>query len=571
MTGDPRPTEGLAARRSDGSRGRFEGLPLGLAILAALVPLAGTLVNGLLWDDVYFVDPATGVDDIGRLPSALVVPFWDGSSYLALRLTDFWRPLTTAAIRLTGALAGTTPLAFHILSVLAALAAGAALYRLVRLVAPRGDSRTAAWVAVLFVAHPLCIEVALMAVNAADHLAFAFLALQVGFLIRWYREGRGAGLLLLAAGAGLAACAGKELGVLAAGAPIAAFAFLRAGGRPLPVRVLTRAGPWLASIAPVTIYLAARIAVISAAGRDPLSLGRSDFSFEVVVLGAGQLLRAAFVPAGHGLFLSVPPGDGIGWGAATAAWIGLFLAVALEARRRRRPGFVSTGVVLALALAIPSLLAVDFSEEAWRFPVRYYHLPLAGLLIAALPAIDGLVRRRLQLALGAAVVLLALAGWVRAGEGRDNAALFEAEAGHHPQSLFALVNLAEFQCEARRFDAARRTLDLIDSHPLSTSAEAGSMAHTTRAKIAMLERGDAEEATRHLEQALVLVPEDLVNVLLLAEARARAGHPEQAVRVLEKALVAPWFRDQRARTIESHLRRYQGQAARVTPGAAAER
>ena len=63
---------------------------------------------------------------------------------------------------------------------LAALAAAAALARLFsRLAGGEEAARLGPWLALLFVAHPLCAEVLCLVSNAADHLALLFLAVAV--------------------------------------------------------------------------------------------------------------------------------------------------------------------------------------------------------------------------------------------------------------------------------------------------------------------------------------------------------------------------------------------------------
>jgi hypothetical protein len=52
-----------------------------------------------------------------------------------------------------------------------------------------------------------------------------------------------------------------------------------------------------------------------------------------------------------------------------------------------------------------------------------------------------------------------------------------------------------------------------------------------------------------------------VNLLTLAEARSRAGRPDQAVALLEEALASPWFRDRRREEIERQIEIFKQRAA----------
>ncbi|MFO8070461.1 MAG: hypothetical protein R6V85_01185 [Polyangia bacterium] len=530
-----------------------ERLLLALCLAIAVAPLLSSAANALIWDDVYFWN-LSDRPDLGEL---LCSTFWGGSEQLSQRLSDFWRPLTSIVLWISGGLFGDWGGGYHLVSALCSLfAAGSLLALLLRLLPGEDGRRAAPWLALLFLAHPLNAEMMLLVVNLADYLVLGFLLLQIRLLLPPSRERRGALALAGTALCAALACAAKELGALAAAAPLAAWALSRDRGDDIPARSLLGPLPWAASALPVIAVLAARQAVIASAGGDPWSSGVSSFSWEVPLLAWGDALRSMLLPLPRGAHVYVNAEQIAPWVLGAAAWCGLIALVVWRAAGRRRPTTGVAGLLLALALLLPSLLAVDLSEGAWRLPTRYYAPPLAGLLIAIAPLASRRWQSGARIAAPVAVVLLASLSWVRISQGRDNVTFFAAEAGYHPESLFDLYNLAEFQCESRRFEQARRTLKRIEAHPRAGSPQVRALLLGSRAKLALLADGDLERATRLLEQSLRLEPSDLTHVLMLAEARARAGRPDQSAAILRRALQAPWFADERAETIRRHLRRY---------------
>lgn len=531
----------------------WERALLALCLAIAVAPLLSSAANDLIWDDVYFsnLDERLGPGEL------LLSTFWGGSEQLSQRLSDFWRPLTSIIVWISGGLFGDWGGGYHLVSALCSLfAAGSLLALLLRLLPGEDGRRVAPWLALLFLAHPLDAELMLLAVNLSDYLVLGFLLLQIRLLLPVPGGRHSASALLGTALCAGLACAAKELGVLAAAAPLAAWALCRGRGDDIPARVLLGPLPWIASALPVVSLLAARQAVIASAGGNPWSSGVSSFSWEVPLLAWGDALRSMLLPLPRGAHVYIRAGEIAPWVLGAAAWCGLIALVIWRAVGRRRPTIGIAGLLLALALLLPSLLAVDFSEGAWRLPTRYYTPPLAGMLIAIAPVASRRWRSGVRIAAPVTVLLLASLSWVRISEGRDNVTFFAAEAGYHPDSLFDLYNLAEFQCEARRFEQARRTLERIEAHPRAGTPRVRALLLGGRAKLALLAEGDLERATRLLEQSLRLEPSDLTHVLMLAEARARAGRPGQAAAILRRALEAPWFRDERAETIRRRLRRY---------------
>jgi tetratricopeptide (TPR) repeat protein len=221
--------------------------------------------------------------------------------------------------------------------------------------------------------------------------------------------------------------------------------------------------------------------------------------------------------------------------------------------------------VFALALVAPALLTVRASEPLLVFPLRYFHLPLAGFAIALLPTVSRFWTRIARFALPAIVCLLLMLSWVRIDQWKSDISLFYAEARYNQESAQTLVNLGAALCGRGAYDEAERVSVLLDeviSRAGNKLSSAG--AANIKAMIAAYRDGDFEAASAILEGALKEDPTVMTNVFSLAEIRADAGHPEQAVIILERALEAPWFEDARREKLELRLEGYRRRAAAKT-------
>jgi tetratricopeptide (TPR) repeat protein len=553
--------------RADPSSGRSPGplaaVPFAIAVAVVAVALLRVLWNDLVWDDDFLVRSARGLGEPDHLWSHLARPFWQNADYVVHKLHDYWRPATSFLLWLTAFVFGRWPPAFHGLSLLVALSAAGALYALARTAHPRGGRLPAAGLALLFLAHPLAAEVIGMAANISDHLAFAFLCLAVVLLVRRLRGLAPRGASALAAGLIFLSCASKELGAIGLAAPAAAWLIERAGGSRVPPRRLLDPGPWIGAVLAVALYLVLRHLATTTAHHEPTQLPAAGFYARAAFLGLGQAVRQVLFPVPAGAHAFLEPGGPAPWLAAVAAWAGLLGLAGWRLRRDRDVGLPVLGLLLALALLLPSLLAVDLQDGALRYPTRYFHLPLAGALLAVLPAVDRLWERGLRLALPAAAILLALLSAVRVGEWRDNVAFFAAEAGYHPGSAPDLHNLVRAMLDARGYTEAEAVLDRIDLFPEARNPLFQAVLANDRAQIRHLRDGDVDGASEMLRQALTVKPDDLANVLDLASMRVAAGRPEQAVAILRRALEAPWFQDYRKPVIERRLERCERLAAKA--------
>lgn len=536
---------------------------------AALLPVLG---NDLIWDDEFLVLGAKGLGDPAYLGAALSRPFWQNSTFVADVLHDYWRPVTTLVLWIGGFVFDDWAPGFHLISLLAAIAAAAAFFALARRLVGADRWQVAAWLALIFLMHPLGAEVLCLVANVSDHLCFAFLALAVMLFVDENERGGARWRLPLAGLCALLACGSKELGVVAAAAPLAAWLLRRTVDPTLGRRLLLRPQIWAASIVPVSAYLALRHLVTTSAGFGMTYLPDAGSYAWAVFLGLGQAVRQIVVPVPGGANTYIEGDSALPIAIAALSWLAVAALLAWTAFRARSWRLPAVGVLLALALLLPSLLSADRYGHALRFPTRYFHLPLAGALIAALPFAVRAWDRILRLAAPVLVSLLALLSWMRIGEWTDSVSFFHAEATYHPQSPPDLLNLVRAMTSAHAFDEAEKVLDRADALPLARDPSLQAKLLNDRAAISLLRDGDVELASRQLQVALQLEPSDLANVLDLAAIRKNAGRPDQAIIVLEKALASPWFHDYRRAAIEERLERYRELtrgSAPTAPGAGA--
>ncbi|MCK9463789.1 MAG: tetratricopeptide repeat protein, partial [Proteobacteria bacterium] len=419
---------------------------------------------------------------------------------------------------------------------------------------------------VIFAAHPLAAEIVGMAANVSDHLALAFMAVQI-LVLDGHRERGGAWRLVAAGLLGCLACGSKEIGVTSALAPAVALLLARASGGAVVRRDWLRVGWWAASVLPVALYLALRAYVTSRAGWAATAWPPPEVLALSLGIGPGLALQGIGAPIPSGANVYTTPGAVLPWALAVVAWAGIAVAVARPLWRRSPPGLASIGVALALAWLVPSLLGVDrFSDEdPLRFPTRYLHLPLAGLLLAVLPAAARIWNRGLRFAAPVVAVLLVVLSWLRVEEWQDEVSFFTAEAAYHPESMPDQINAISAFVHVHAFAAAEEAIARAESRPQARAARARSRLLNERAAILVLRDGDTDAATRLLREAIAAWPDDLGNVLDLASVRMTAGQPEQAVAILDDALASPRFDDYRRAAIDARRRKYLGALGGTPP------
>jgi Flp pilus assembly protein TadB len=144
-------------------------LPVLAPVLAYLNSLSGDFVH----DDIPAIVRNPDVRGDAGLSRLLYTDFW-GDQLTSRGSHKSYRPLTTATFRLTAAVAGLSPLAYHAVNVILHAVVCAVLYVVcVRRLAMQ--RRTARIAAVLFALHPVHTEAVSGIVGRADLLAGLFM------------------------------------------------------------------------------------------------------------------------------------------------------------------------------------------------------------------------------------------------------------------------------------------------------------------------------------------------------------------------------------------------------------
>ena len=539
------------------------GRSLDLAgLVLVLLAIAPALGNDLIWDDRFLIEEVDGLGDPAELGSMLSSPFWENSSYLETDLQEYWRPVTTLLLWVGGALFGKWAPGFHALSVGALLAAAVGLYAVARRAFSRPGHRAALyWLSVLFVVHPLASEVVCLTANLADHLVLASLALAVAALGHAYREpGRRALYLPLAGLAAAAAAGSKELGILAALAPLVAVWVEKSADPDISWRLLRRPGPWVSTATPVVIYLVGRHLVTTAAGHGGTTLPEFGRYAEIVFYGLGQALARTLAPLPTGSRTVVETGSAAAVALSILA-IGLVaFAVVRLVLTRQKVDMISGGVLVSLGLLLPSLLGAEHHGDAVHIPTRYYHPALAGILLAVSPLAVARWNRRLHVLAVVVAALLTLLSWIRVDEWSDNVSFFAADAVYHPREREAQLNHLRALTNAARYDEAYELLERIEEMPEADEPRFRARLMNDRATLLLAMTGEVNVASNILKDALALDPQNLGNLLDLASMRVVAGRPDEAVVILRMGLDSPYFHDYRREAILDRLRRYEALA-----------
>jgi len=524
--------------------------------------LAQVVTNDLAWDDPYLITDVPSLGNPSQLWTMLTVPFWQNSSYTSAQLVDLWRPLTTLFLWLGAFFWGNSPAGFHMLSLACLAAAATAFARLIAklttpMAGPNHKNQVAFAVALLFAIHPLSVEVLCMAANMSDHLTFAFMITQIMLILHYFENPRSKIKLLWIALLGLLACSSKELGVVSAGAPLAAWMLHRSLNATFELKQLKKPLLWTATITPVIFYLALRTVIIKNSGSTLTFSADSDFSPLVAFLGFGQALYHSIIPVPSGAHYYILPTDPIAIGLSTAVFILLLLIVIRGVKNKKTISLELTGVILALLVLVPSFVGIKLFALGYKFPARYFHLSLAGFLIAATPFIAKHWAQKIKLIILLTVALLSLLSFVRINQWQNTISLFAAEIDYHPDSAIDHINLSQALINKGAFTNAKKVLLNFDKLNITKTKPSIAMRNCAMSRIALYLDNDADKATLLIEKALKAFPAKLDFVIQLANIRSFAGHPEQAVIILNKAQKAPWFIGFQKKEIDKHLTFYK--------------
>ena len=416
-------------------------LALVALILAVGVVCAGTLSNGFVWDDFDIIVDNRETHDIRNLGRVLLSP--------DLR-APYYRPLPRAMLVIEYALWGPTPWAFHLVSVLAHLAATGLLFFWARRLFRRDLPAFA--VALLWGVHPVGAEAVGFVSVRTGTLAVLFGLASLLTLERAAdhpdrRQAWASGLLFFLA------LASKEQALMLL--PLAAWALrARRGGQ----AGAHRFGLLLPHVAALGAYGALRVIALGGLlGNAPRVVGRSVAMGPIAAaLAVGRYVALAFWPAPltvtHDLTQAArwPMLAGLATALACSAW----------AAKRRTPA-ATCGVLWFWLAVLPTLQVVAIPSAVFAERHAYVAYPglalvVVDLLVAvrerwAVPAIGWVAVLALVVTAGALAVRTAL----RIPDWRDNRALFESALAVRPSAL-AHLNLGNLALAERDKTRAER-------------------------------------------------------------------------------------------------------------------
>ena len=306
---------------------------------------------------------------------------------------------------------------------------------------------------------------------------------------------------------------------------------------------------------PVAIYIVLRTLVMKSAGHTDHPTFHAVLSAKTVLIAWWELIRHLFAPSPHGAEILVDPDSWATWIFTALVWAGTF-ALVIRAWLRRRLDLAVMGLALSLMLLIPPMLIVENTPQGIFYSTRYFHVPLAGLIIALVPLIENRWNRGVRLALPIFVGLLCILSWIRISEWRDEVSFYSAEIEYNPIPRNYL-NYVFVLIENGAYSEAEKVLGEVEALPSASHPTVASRIEGAYGKIALVSDGDMDLAQERAKRALDLRPRDLVCVLDLALVYRARGDDERAIQLLEEALTKPWFNDHQRRAILRKIAEYE--------------
>lgn len=471
--------------------------PLLVPAILAFAVQSPSLSHGFAGDDFLILLDNPQITGSSSLSELLLTDWFDSGGKGAI---GYYRPVTKASFRLTWALAGPSPFAFHAGSL---AAHAAAVLFLTALLVQLFDRRVALVGASLWGLHPMTVQAIQNVTARSDVLAGAFFLGTLALVATWARTGRSAWLAAAFLSAALA-IGSKESAVLV---PLAAGAVVLALGLGRRRAVVAFAATGLSA----AVLLSLRLAVLHVSplanslssldpGRRLASIFKAIGTYALSLLAARPIVRLPQVPSGF-----LDPGVVAGVAVTVA------LLAVLASTRLRSPaalGVVVLGTSLVPALAIWHLRIPMWKDE---IPVaeRWLYLPAAGLALLASSVLQRLPRRASLLAGTGLAAALALGTWQ--------------------------LNPAYASTDAYNDWAADEFLSSPPRNPRESY-----LAHFFRAR-RLRDEGRDEEALRELLAADRVGPWLPDHLWQMAEVQISLGRGDEAVATVERFL-SPSFR-----------------------------
>jgi tetratricopeptide (TPR) repeat protein len=365
-----------------------------VVLVAVLLVYVQALGGGFVWDDRFLILGAPLVERGAALDEYLRAPFWTGGG--GVEQSGYYRPLVTLSFALDHRLHAGNAAGFHLTNLVLHALNALLLHALLR----KHDVRplVAAWLALVWALLPRLAEAAAWISGRTDLLAATG---ALAALLAFEPSLRRSALAALFLGLGLFS---KEsaLAVLPAIA-LAIWVGRRNGQAAPPARRLLLAAAPLFCV--VVLYLVLRLRAIGyqSASLELGAIGRIATFFDALgtygfmlvdvlrpraVIGRVGVINPLMVALGAALLMTI-------------AWL-------LWRYRAHIHATQAMGLGLALGAFLPVLHIVPFPVRTLTAD-RYLYLPVAGLVLAAAPAIDRWLGMRRR-ALFAAFALVAVLG-----------------------------------------------------------------------------------------------------------------------------------------------------------------
>jgi len=498
---------------------------LALLVAVAVLPHAGALRNGFIFDDRAMIlsNPAiTGLD----LQGIWTAPFWPDNPAPGL-----YRPVTSTSFAIDWALSGGRSWFFIAVNILLHAVATLAALCLLRAVLPSRPG--IAWAAAfLFAAHPIHVEAVAWIAARSEMLAAIFFLASYRAWLEAEKRSTIAGAFLPPA-LWLLAMLSKESAVAL---PLLLLAHRLGWIEPVSERRGIRARDlgWAVSLA-LALFLRLWVARVPPA----IAIDRVNNPLAFLdpvrrALGAGGVLGSQIPQVltleGYSSdysYAEIMPGARLY--IVGAAILAILLAALFLVLRRGRRTPAAWGVLffLSLWLVIGNALVPIGSVQADRF----LYLPILGLLVIAVAAflrIPGLLSGR-RVAIGFLALLVLRCGVgsaLRIPEWRDDLSLFTVAVREAPRSVKARSNLAALLLREPSAESGRKALDLIEPVRLLGSDYAPLVQREAKARMFL---GELERAAELYRRALDLDADSVEVLIELGNIALELGHGEEAL------------------------------------------
>lgn len=484
-------------------------------VVVAMLVYANALRNGLVLDDRWVLLDNPLVSRLDGVWRAFAAPYWP-----AIQQAGQYRPLVVGSFAVDWAISAGDPRWFHLVNLLwHALASLMVWVLLRRLISPAG----ALTGALLFAVHPVHVEAVANVVGRSECMATVFV---IGALLLHDRGNAFAALLFALA------LASKESAIVFLGLAVAWDLLLR---REVRAEIWKRRWLYAGYVAVIAFY-AATLAMVfrgsalvipastwyGATAVERLLTVASVVPHYVRLLVVPYELSADYNPRVITLArnFTAPVLTGI-------ALLVVLLISAVVAWRRSRMTLFGLGWI---AIALSPVSNVLFASGI-VLAERTLYLPSVGFALLAGILLEQAARRRMNLALAAAAVVLALMAarsWTRTPVWKDNRTLVLKTIEDHPESYKGhqqaggiLLQLHDTAGSTKEYAIAARLFNR-DPYFYREVAEAS------------LRRNDFRKAIAMLDTAIRLMPAHPSPWLRLGDAHYHLGQFDQAMAAAQR-------------------------------------